>query len=336
MAARLDPAMMTAYAEMAKARRMVLVNMFAGTKLRFGKAAMASNAKELLTSGKSLASDAKKLAKGTTAAAKTVSLPGFKAAAEGFIRQCADVDNIKDVIDALGGEVFKELLAEVTPILGVLWSGKKLAEATKTVVEDAHNLYKHAEYREGFRPGDPLAAADAIKTIIQRDLGKHSVDLARQATATGAKIAGLFADLGTATTVGIGMANTLAGLGLRLFALGLDIKDMRAGNRRLAEPASLDASVFEESPILGCYLLTCADTSSVANFFLAEMGSPGWMDKVEKLKRERMDPLLKIATKAIDSSNLQLDGLQSNKGTFVKKGYFAQVKAKMVKKIMGG
>ena len=102
MAARLDPAMMTAYAEMAKARRMVLVNMFAGTKLRFGKAAMASNAKELLISGKSLASDAKKLAKGTTAAAKTVSLPGFKAAAEGFIRQCADVDNIKDVIDALG------------------------------------------------------------------------------------------------------------------------------------------------------------------------------------------------------------------------------------------
>jgi hypothetical protein len=65
------------------------------------------------------------------------------------------------------------------------------------------------------------------------------------------------------------------------------------------------------------------------------MGMPGWMDKVEKLKRDQMDPLLKIASKAIDASNLQLDGLQSNKGTFVKKGFFAEVKAKAVKKIMG-
>ena len=93
--------------------------------------------------------------------------------------------------------------------------------------------------------------------------------------------------------------------------------------------------MFAECPILGCYLLTCADTSSVANMFIGDIGLPGWMDNVEKMKKDKMDPLLKIASKAIDKSSLQLDGLQTNKGTFVKKGYFASIKAKAVKKVFG-
>ncbi len=332
---QLSRAEFTALGEIAKARRTLLVNIFAGTQLKFGNAARASNAKSILSAGKSIASDVKTLVKGGADTAKTVSVPGFKAAVEGFIQQCADVENIQEVIEALGTEVFKQLVAEVTPIIGVLWSAKKLAEATKAVVEDARNLYKHGEYRQGFRPGDPLAAADAIKLIIKRDLGMHSVDLARQATATGAKIAGLFADMGTATNAAIGVANTLATLGLKLFALGIDIKDMRAGNKRLAKPDTLDASIFAECPILGCYLLTCADTSSVANLFVADIGLPGWMDKVEKLKAEKMEPLLKIAAEAIEKSNLQLDGLQSNKGTYQKKGFFARIKSQAVKKLFG-
>jgi hypothetical protein len=170
--------------------------------------------------------------------------------------------------------------------------------------------------------------------IIQRDLAKHSVNLARQATATGAKIAGACVDLGTGTNAALGTANALAGLGLKLFSLGVDIKDLRAGNKRLERPDTIDHTIFGECPILGCYLITCADTSSVANLFIGDIGLPGWMDKVEKMKKDKMDPLLKVASKAIDKSNLQLDGLQSNKGTFVKKGFFAKIKAGAVKLAM--
>lgn len=172
-----------------------------------------------------------------------------------------------------------------------------------------------------------------MQTIIQRDLAKHSVKLARQATATGMKIAGLFADMGTATTVGVGVANTLAGIGLELVSLGIDIKDMRAGNKRLSKPDTLDLTVFEDCPILGCYLITCADTSAVANFFVADIGLPGWMDRVEQMKKKQMDPLLKIATKNIESSRLQLEGLSSDKGTHSKKGFFAGVKSKALKRV---
>ena len=282
-----------AFAELSKARRQLVVNMFTGTELKFGKAAIASNAKGVLQSGKSLASTAKKVKDGTSMATKAASVPG------------------------------------------IIFSAGKLAMTTKKVVEDGHNLYKHAERKEGFRPGDPAAACDAVKSLIQRDLAKHSVDLARQATATGAKIAGACVDLGTGTNAALGTANALAGLGLRLFQLGIDIKDLRAGNARLRKPDTIDHTVFAECPILGCYLLTCADTSSVANLFIGDIGLPGWMDKVEKMKKEKMDPLLKVASKAIDASSLQLDGLQSNKGTFVKKSFFASVKAKAVKSIFG-
>ncbi|MCM5680912.1 hypothetical protein M8A51_15405 [Schlegelella sp. S2-27] len=323
-----------ALGEIAKARRSLLVNMFTGTQLKFGVVSSLESGKSLLSTGKKLRSNAGKLASGGKEAAKGLpSLPGMHKLVEDFILECADVNNISDIVAAVTSEALKDLIAEVTPVLGVVASGVKLAKASKAVAEDGYHLYKCNDYKKGFLRGDPLAAAEAVQSIIRRDLGKHSVQLAQQATATGAKIAGLFADLGTGTTAGIGIANALASLGLQLYGLGLDIKDMRAGNKRLLTPDTLDLTVFEESPILGCYLITCADTSSVANFFVADIGLPGWMDKVEQLKKKQMDPLLKIATKDINASRLQLEGLSSNKGTHAKKDFFARIKSKAVKRL---
>jgi len=322
-----------AMGELAKARRQLVVNMFGGTRLKFGSASVLSSGKSLLSSGKKLKSGVGKLAKGGSTASKVASVPGMKEAFENFMVECADVENLHDVIEAIGGEVLHELVSEVTPYLGVVTSTVKLAKAGKAVAQDGYNLYKSDEYKNGFRMGDPSAAAEAIQAIIKRDLAQHSVKLAQQAAATGAKIGGLFADFGTATTAAIGVANTLASLGLQLFSLGLDIKDMRAGNKRLAAPNTLDLTVFNECPILGCYLLTCADTSAVANMFIADIGLPGWMDKVELMKKKQMDPMLKIATKNISSSRLQLEGLSSDKGTHAKKGFFAGIKSKAMKQI---
>jgi len=133
--------------------------------------------------------------------------------------------------------------------------------------------------------------------------------------------------------VAIGLANAAASLGLQLFYLGLDIKDMRAGNARLAKPNSLDSTVFNECPILGCYLLTCTDTSNIVNLLVEDIGSPGWMSRVEAMKRTQLDPLLKIATKNITSSRLQLDGLSTNKGTFAQPSFFASMKGRALAKL---
>ena len=103
--------------------------------------------------------------------------------------------------------------------------------------------------------------------------------------------------------------------------------------RDLAQPNALDLTVFNDCPVLGCYLLTCADTSAVANMFIADIGLPGWMDRMEAMKKKQMDPLLKIASKNINSSRLQLEGLASDKGTHIKKGFFAGIKSKAIKQL---
>lgn len=332
MATKLSMDEFRAMGVLAKERRGLMINMFAGTQLKFGSAQGFSDSKKLLTTGKKLHGSGKKLIEGGKAVAMT---PGLKQATESFIAECADIDNIADIIAVIGGEAMADLIGEVAPYVGILLSAKKLAAATKAVAEDGYNLYKQSYRREGFRVGDPLAAADSIRTIIERDLTRHSLDLTRQAVATGAKIGGLFADFGTATTAAIGAGNALAGLGLMLYGLGLEIKDMRAGNKRLKSPDTLDATVFGECPILGCYLITCSDTSSVINLFIADVGLPGWQDKVEKLKKEKMEPLEKVAKKAIKSSRLQLEGLQSDKGTHNKKDFFGKIKSRVAHTVMG-
>ena len=332
MASPLTVADFAAMSELSKARRMAMQNMFGGTRLVFGSVEKAKTGKKLLSSGKKVKKSYDKV-KTATHSGGGVAAHQIRKQAEEFIKTCADVGDIQDVVDALTSDILSELISEVTPFIGIVSSGLKVAKAGKAVAQDGRALYKSRVQKTGFRGGDPLAAAEAVIVLIKRDLAKDSVNLARHSAATGGKIAGLVLDGGTATTATIGLCNATAALGLELFALGLEIKEMQAGNKRLASPATLDLTVFDECPILGCYLLTCADTSTVANFFIADIGLPGWMDKIEEIKKKKMDPMLKLATKDIDKSRLQLSGLQSDKGTHTKKGFFAKKKSDAMKYI---
>lgn len=309
-----------------------MVNLFSGTRLTFGAVEKVKTGRKLKKSAKKVKKSAEKLMTGGNGTGQAPA-HAIRSQVEEFIKTCSDIDNINDVVEAISAETFQELVSEVTPFVGIASSGIKAIKAGKAVADDGKKLYKSKDYKKGFRLGDPLAAAEAVQTIIKRDMAKDSVNLARHSAVTGAKVAGLFLDLGTATTAGLGLGNAVAGLGLELFTLGIEIKEMRAGNARLANPASLDLTVFSECPILGCYLLTCADTSTVANMFIADIGLPGWMDKVEALKKKKMDPLLKIAAKDIQKSRLQLTGLAGNKGTHMEKGFFARKKSAAMRQL---
>ena len=57
------------------------------------------------------------------------------------------------------------------------------------------------------------------------------------------------------------------------------------------------------------------------------------MDRVEMMKKTQMDPMIKIAAKNIQASRLQLDGLQSNKGTHMEKSFFSKIRSKVANKV---
>src|SRR5690606_19632587 len=72
---------------------------------------------------------------------------------------------------------------------------------------------------------------------------------------------------------------------------------------------TLDATVFQVCPLLGCYLLTCADLSTIINLDVQEIGQKGWMDKVEKLRNQKIQPVLIQASRLIVAHRFVLDGI---------------------------
>lgn len=313
-----------------KARESNLDTMFAGTQLKFGKWAREKSIKNAISDGKDVRSGFSKMISGIkTGSTVAASAPNFgliRTHAEEIIKISMNLHDIQDVVAALTGEVMHQLIAEMTPLVGILTSSYKSAQSWRAVVANARDLYKSDYYLEGVLPGDPQAAAEAVIVIIKRFLAANTADAVRNTASATTKIAGLFADMGTATTAAIGACSALSKLIQELYTLGRDYTEMKAGNKRLADPDTLDMTVFHDCPLLGCYLISCSDTSMITNFFVADMGMPGWMDKVERMKKTQLDPLIKNANKAIVSGRLTLDGLKANKGTFAEKSFFANMK----------
>lgn len=69
-------------------------------------------------------------------------------------------------------------------------------------------------------------------------------------------------------------------------------------------------------------------TTAVANVLAADIGLPGRMGRVEAMKQQRTEPLGKIATRSLAPSCLQLEGLPSDDGPHVEKGFVAGVRSK--------
>jgi hypothetical protein len=332
---KLSDAEFRALATVARARRDNMQNLFQGTHLAFGRNARMGIGVSLLKKGKAVAGKTKALVDAAqktgfvAPVAKQVATPAIKDMARQFIAVCSDIHDVGDLVDALGSDVIHELTSELVPFLTVLMSGVKSVKAWKAVYEDGTNLYRSENWVQGVLPGDPLAAAIAIQVIIKRDLTRHTVDATRQTAVFGAKLASLFVDFGAATSSAIGLANASATLAIELASIGIDYKEMKAGNKLLESPNGITKDVFEACPLLGCYLITCSDDSSLANFFVADIGLPGWMDKVEQIKKNQLGPLQKVANKAITTHRLELVGLASNKGMVEKKGGLALAKAKV-------
>jgi hypothetical protein len=321
----------SALGAIARARQDNLQSLFEGTELTFAKYSRQKCIKNALSDAASLGSQTKKLIQGVKSGSTTASaisqVGDIHSNGVEFIQIASNITDYSDVVSAVGSEVLHSLVSEMTPFIGVLTSSVKAASSWRAVVANARDVYKSDYYLKGVLPGDPSAAAEAVIETIKRFLAANTADAVANTASAATKIAGLFADFGTATTAAVGAARAAAKLIQELAILGRDYADMKAGNALLKDAAKLDLNVFKVCPILGCYLISCSDSSMVLNFFVADIGLPGWMNKVEAMKKNQLDPLIKNATKAIVSSHLTLEGLKSTKGTVGSKSTLDLIKA---------
>ena len=76
----------------------------------------------------------------------------------------------------------------------------------------------------------------------------------------------------------------------------------------------LSPEIFEKCPILGCYFITCSNTSDIVNFLTENVGAVGWKLDIEVMKRQHIDPMIDYARHAMENSRLEVSGMGMFKG----------------------
>jgi hypothetical protein len=318
----------TALATIARARKDNLTAMFKDSKIVYGKMSAAGTAKSVVSAGKTVGSSIKTLIGAGGSAASAASSGGVRSQVEALISQTVGVDNIGDLIEVITNEAVEHLIKEMTPYVGLIMSSYKAGMAWKQVVDQARKELSWEEYTGAVLTGDPIAACGGVRTILRRNIARDTVSATIHTAAVASKIAGLAGDFGSgASTTVIGLVSGLASLAVELTQLGIDIREMRAGNKRLADPASLDSTVFAACPLVGSYLIAYSPASMLLNFFVADIGLPGWMDKIEKFKKEGLDPLVETAEDQIKRSRITIVGFQTGKGVVADKSFGQKVKS---------
>ncbi len=260
-----------------------------------------------------------------------------------------DLPELAEVVLDVLGKTVADLVKSITPAVGFVKSASQTAYYGVQTVSRAKDTYTLSGSEVGVAPGDPARAFKAVQALAKRELKKSGARFGVSASETAAKGAGLFADAGTGTTAAVGTAASIARLLITLNALRVDCLEMRAANKILKDVDRIDNTLFHKNPLLGCYFIVCADTSTLINFMFEDVGRPGFQYEVERAVKKHLDPTLKIASHLLYEHRMMLGGGELPKLTVLPgpgkkyKGQIAvrnpttmhQAKAKALNKVRG-
>ena len=296
---------LSALGAIARAREENLQTMFAGSRVVYGALSKAQAAHGLRKHGKAVSTNAKTL----KTAALGSSAGGPIDQARAMIAEAVGVD-MPDLVAIITSQAIEELVKEMTPYVGLFTSSAKAANAWKEVYDQARAELGWDEYTNKLLPGEPFEACLAVRKILHRNIARSTTQAGIHTTAVATKVAGMAGDMGSGlTTTVIGLASGLASLAVELTQLGIDIREMRAGNKALQNPGRIDITIFTACPLVGSYYLTRSTTSNLVNFFVADIGLQGWKTRVEEFKKTGLDPIIEVAADQITRSRIQMEGV---------------------------
>ncbi|MDB5437715.1 MAG: hypothetical protein JWM33_142 [Caulobacteraceae bacterium] len=202
------------------------------------------------------------------------------------------------------GTSFSGFCSAASTILGAAVSPVKLLADVVKFGMAASTRYSGASARYMFRDGAADASLNAVLQMINDEMVMIAVDAAKQ---TGSIV-------GTAFGAGpiVSAASATIDLMINLKRYRRMAEEVKEGNLALSK-GTLGLELFNASPVLGCYFLLMADTSVWINFSVHDIGTPGWMDTVETM-RKRAEPIREKARELIRTSKIALSGTEGFNG----------------------
>jgi hypothetical protein len=225
------------------------------------------------------------------------------------------------------GTSMPALIADALPIISLVKSGVQMlyywGRAAQSLWQECETQ-THSSYLSG--ADDIAAALKALAVMLDRQTTQASLKASIQTADFAARGAAHFVDAGTASSTAIGAISNLAKLVQQLYLFARELVATQRANRLLSSPDNLGLQLFEAYPLLGCYMLCCSDTSELVslvrtgdlrpytpftanNWKQVQFGEVGWMDKVEFMKKEHIDPVLQRSISLINASPFYVSGM---------------------------
>lgn len=193
--------------------------------------------------------------------------------------------NIREVLTQAVHEIKADILA-ITPVAGLSIASATLLKSSVTLVmqsvaaDDLVDLERKLD-----KSGDSRAAVNSVKRWQFEAIAKTTSSVVRSGVNVGTHAAAVASlGVGIPAQLAISIANAIMALALVIGDMGMQYRRKKALERYLNQP-TLDSEIFAQSPLAAAYYLLNTPTSHIA-LQLVRFGAPGWMEDVERLKKD--------------------------------------------------
>ena len=284
----------TALRHLADARRQAIVHLFQGRELKLSSTMY--TAYEVGTATYQVGS----VASSVYAQAKTI--------VNAILGNAVNDPTMAALIADVLGKSLSDLIAQIAPGVGLAYSTSMTTYNSYLALSAAKSAHSIRNSSQGLLPGDPNGAFLAVKKLIERERNACAGNAATHAVEATAKAAGIFLDAGVATGTAASIMGTASRLLITLYLLKKDWDEMQAVKGIFQKPWDIDSSIFEKSPLLGCYFLLSADTWVIVNLICEDFGKPGFKYKVDQAVKHHLNPLMNVAGQCIVNHRMTLTG----------------------------
>jgi hypothetical protein len=297
-----------------KERKRVIANLFQGKEVSLKaarmKEAVKSTSQDVVETSQKAAAYIRSIGKDKTTA-NTGGRPTSDILRQKFQDMVESLFSV-DTLDQLGSlsglilDILGKAAVNVPPVVGHIKDGYDLFTGWAKAGASLYEQVGVADRAYVIDTGAPASAFVALKKLLGEETKKQTM-AASQATVSFTLKTGLaFVDGGAISGPVVGAVSALATMAQQLYALAVEWRATKAINKALTA-GELDIRLFKTYPLMGCYLIISGTLSDLIP--VDSLGTPGWMDYIEKMKKDGFDDIYKSATNLVDASPWEIIGM---------------------------